>query len=142
MGTKTGVTLSGTGQYRSGVAARLSGLHPETLRVWERRYAIVGPQRSDGGQRLYSASDVTRLIHIKQLVDLGHAIGVVAKLSPTTLASMHAAALGRDLFGGRAARDVRAKTGGRATADLAMQEQARCVPLLLAPCWWRTTCSN
>ena len=52
MGTKTGFTLSGTGQYRSGVAARLSGLHPETLRVWERRYAIVGPQRSDGGQRL------------------------------------------------------------------------------------------
>ena len=123
MGTKTGVTLSGTGQYRSGVAARLSGLHPETLRVWERRYAVVEPQRSDGGQRLYSVSDVTRLIHIKQLVDLGHAIGVVAKQSPTTLASMHAAALGRDLFGGRAARDVRAKTGGRATADLAMQEQ-------------------
>ena len=36
---------------------------------------------------------------------------------------MHAAALGRDLFGGSTARDVRAKTGGRATADLAMQEQ-------------------
>ena len=36
---------------------------------------------------------------------------------------MHAAALGRDLFGGHTARDVRAKTGGRATSDLAMQEQ-------------------
>ena len=124
MGTKTGVTLSGTGQYRGGVAARLSGLHPETLRVWERRYAIVEPQRSDGGQRLYSVSDVTRLIHIKQLVDLGHAIGVVAKLSPTTLQSMHAAALERDLFGSRAGSGGLANSTGQTSSTLATREQA------------------
>lgn len=124
MGTKIGVTLSGTGQYRGGVAARLSGLHPETLRVWERRYAIVEPQRSDGGQRLYSVSDVTRLIHIKQLVDLGHAIGVVAKLSPTTLQSMHAAALERDLFGSRAGSGGLANSTGQTSSTLATREQA------------------
>ncbi len=124
MGTKTGVTLSGTGQYRSGVAARLSGLHPETLRVWERRYVIVGPQRSLGGQRLYSASDVTRLIHIKQLVDLGHAIGVVAALSPSALSGMHAVALERDLFGRRAGSGGSANSTGQTSSTLATREQA------------------
>jgi DNA-binding transcriptional MerR regulator len=124
MGIKTGVPLASTGHYRSGVAARLSGLHPETLRVWERRYAIVGPQRSFGGQRLYSAFDVRRLIHIKQLVDLGHAIGVVAALSPSSLSSMHAAALERDLFGGRAGPGVPANTTGQTTPEPASREQA------------------
>ena len=83
---------------------------------------LLGRSAAMVGSACIWPRDVTRLIHIKQLVDLGYSIGVVAKLSPTTLASMHAAALGRDLFGGRTARDVRAKTGGRATADLAMQE--------------------
>jgi len=124
MGTKTGVPLASTGHYRSGVAARLSGLHPETLRVWERRYAIVGPQRSLGGQRLYSAFDVRRLILIKQLVDLGHAIGVVAALSPGSLSSMHAAALERDLLGGRAEPGVPAKATGQTTSEPASREQA------------------
>ncbi|PJI53093.1 hypothetical protein CTI14_33225, partial [Methylobacterium radiotolerans] len=41
--------------YRSGVAARLAGLSPETLRVWERRYNLSDVERSARGQRLYSA---------------------------------------------------------------------------------------
>ena len=66
--------------YRSGVAARLAGLSAETLRVWERRYGLSDAERSTSGQRLYSAEQVRRLGLLKQLVDQGHAIGVLARL--------------------------------------------------------------
>ncbi|WP_334160088.1 MerR family transcriptional regulator [Achromobacter insolitus] len=64
--------------YRSGAAARLAGLSPETLRVWERRYNLSNTERSERGQRLYSAEQVRKLSLLKQLVDQGHAIGVLA----------------------------------------------------------------
>lgn len=67
--------------YRSGVAARLAGLSPETLRVWERRYEVSGAERSARGQRLYSAEQVDRLRMLKQLVDQGHAIGGLVRMS-------------------------------------------------------------
>jgi DNA-binding transcriptional MerR regulator len=61
--------------------SRLTGIPPDTLRVWERRYDLVTPMRSEGGGRLYSQEDVTRLSVIKRLVDSGHAIGTIADLS-------------------------------------------------------------
>lgn len=74
--------------YRSGVAARLAGVPVETLRVWERRYGVIGPSKSSSGQRLYSANDVRRLTLIKQLLDLGHPIGAVATLQTDDLIGM------------------------------------------------------
>jgi len=71
---------SQTGNYRSGVAARLAGLPVETLRVWERRYGISDTGRSAHGQRLYSDAQVRRLRLMKQLVDQGHPIGALAQL--------------------------------------------------------------
>jgi DNA-binding transcriptional MerR regulator len=67
--------------YRIGAVARLTGIPPDTLRVWERRYAVVTPVRSDAGTRLYRAEDVSRLNLIKRLVDNGDAISHVARLS-------------------------------------------------------------
>lgn len=66
--------------YRIGAVARLTGIPPDTLRVWERRYAVVTPFRSDAGTRLYGADDVARLTLIKRLVDQGDAISHVAGL--------------------------------------------------------------
>ena len=77
-------------QYRSGVAARLAGLPVETLRVWERRYALSDTGRSERGQRLYSDVQVRRLRLIKQLVDQGHPIGALAQLPLEQLARMTA----------------------------------------------------
>lgn len=74
--------------YRTGAAARLAGLPVETLRVWERRYSLSDAQRSERGQRLYSAEQVARLGLLKQLVDQGHSIGVLAGLSREQLQSM------------------------------------------------------
>lgn len=67
--------------YRIGAVARLTGIPPDTLRVWERRYAVVTPFRSEAGTRLYGADDLARLTLIKRLVDNGDAISHVAQLS-------------------------------------------------------------
>lgn len=80
--------------YRSGAAARLAGLPVETLRIWERRYSLSDAKRSERGQRLYSAEQVARLGLLKQLVDQGHAIGVLAGLGREQLHAMLAASAG------------------------------------------------
>lgn len=74
--------------YRSGAVARLTGIPVQTLRVWERRYKVVGPRLSATGQRLYSPEQVARLALIKQLVVAGHAIGSIAALDMAHLQAM------------------------------------------------------
>ncbi len=67
-----------------------------TLRVWERRYGLTRPALSPSGRRLYSADDVRHLALVKQLTDLGHAIGSLAHLDMSQLqrvAATHADAL-------------------------------------------------
>lgn len=76
---------AGLPTYRSGTAARLSGVPVATLRVWERRYQVIGPQTSASGHRQYSGDDIGRLVLIKALVDLGHPIGSIAHLAPALL---------------------------------------------------------
>ncbi len=81
--------------HRSGAVARMLRMPVSTLRVWERRYGLTRPALSPSGQRLYSADDVRRLALIKQLTDLGHAIGSLAPLDMTGLqrvAATHAQA--------------------------------------------------
>lgn len=74
--------------FRSGVAARLAGMSVETLRVWERRYALSDARRSKHGQRQYSADQIYRLSLLKQLVDQGHPIGALARLATGRLRTM------------------------------------------------------
>lgn len=52
--------------YMISVAAELAGVHPQTLRIYERKQ-LISPQRSPGGTRLYSQADVDRLCLIQQL---------------------------------------------------------------------------
>lgn len=63
------------------VVARRTGLTPATLRAWERRYGVVEPHRSQGGQRLYSDRDVERLARLHRLSEAGRSISLVAGLS-------------------------------------------------------------
>ena len=72
---------AGEANYRIGAVSRLTGIPTDTLRMWERRYDVVEPHRAEGGNRLYTRDDITRLAMIKRLVDAGHAIGTVANLS-------------------------------------------------------------
>ena len=52
--------------YVISVAAELSGMHPQTLRVYERR-GLVGPRRTGGGNRRYSERDIAQLRRIQEL---------------------------------------------------------------------------
>ena len=52
-------------------AARLTGISPDTLRMWERRYRVVEPQRSDAGYRLYDDEALRRLSAMRSLVAAG-----------------------------------------------------------------------
>jgi len=52
------------------VAAELSGLHPQTLRIYEAK-GLVTPQRSSGNTRLYSQADIDRLELVGQLTSEG-----------------------------------------------------------------------
>ncbi len=83
-------------RHRSGAVARMLRMPVATLRVWERRYGVSQPLLSASGQRLYSEEDVRRLALLKQLSDLGHAIGSLARLDMAQLqqvASTHAGLL-------------------------------------------------
>ena len=86
----------GPSLHRSGAVARMLRMPVATLRVWERRYSLTQSELTPSGQRLYSADDIRRLALIKQLTDLGHAIGSLAPLDMLQLqrvASTHAQAL-------------------------------------------------
>ncbi|MDZ4166591.1 MAG: helix-turn-helix transcriptional regulator [Coriobacteriia bacterium] len=52
--------------YMISVAAELAGVHPQTLRIYERKM-LVQPTRSPGGTRLYSEADIERLRLIQRL---------------------------------------------------------------------------
>jgi DNA-binding transcriptional MerR regulator/methylmalonyl-CoA mutase cobalamin-binding subunit len=62
------------------VAALRSGLTPEVLRAWERRYRAVAPARSAAGQRLYSDADVEHLRLMGEATATGRRIGEIASL--------------------------------------------------------------
>ncbi len=54
------------GLFSISVAAELAGLHPQTLRIYERE-GLIGPVRSAGGTRRYSRRDIDRLQEISTL---------------------------------------------------------------------------
>ena len=65
-----------------------TGLTAHILRAWERRYQVVTPARSGGGQRLYSDLDLERLHLLRRLTERGHSIGRLAKTSLADLERM------------------------------------------------------
>ena len=58
------------GVYVISVAAELAGVHPQTLRIYERR-GLLDPARTLGGSRRYSQRDIERLRRIHELVEAG-----------------------------------------------------------------------
>ncbi|BBZ73999.1 MerR family transcriptional regulator [Mycobacterium paraseoulense] len=67
------------GVYGISVAAELSGIAVQSLRLYE-RHGLVTPARSDGGTRRYSAHDLARLRRISELVDAGVNLAGVARI--------------------------------------------------------------
>jgi DNA-binding transcriptional MerR regulator len=55
------MTTTGPGRVRIGELSRRTGVSVDLLRVWERRYGLLSPERTTGKQRLYSAADEQRI---------------------------------------------------------------------------------
>ncbi len=56
--------------YVISVAAELTGMHPQTLRIYERK-GLLDPSRTSGGSRRFSESDLARLRRIQELTSSG-----------------------------------------------------------------------
>ncbi|BBZ45366.1 MerR family transcriptional regulator [Mycobacterium parmense] len=67
------------GVYGISVAAELSGIAVQSLRLYE-RYGLLTPSRSGGGTRRYSADDLARLKRISALVDAGVNLAGIARI--------------------------------------------------------------
>jgi MerR family transcriptional regulator, light-induced transcriptional regulator len=66
---------------RIGELSRRSGVRPELLRAWERRYGLLDPMRSPGGFRLYSFADLERVRLMRQLLADGLAAAEAAAVA-------------------------------------------------------------
>ena len=65
--------------YVISVAAELAGLHPQTLRIYERK-GLVDPARTGGGSRRYSDDDIEQLKRIQELTNEGLNLAGVQKV--------------------------------------------------------------
>ena len=66
-------------------AAEKTGLTPDVIRIWERRYQAVSPHRTASNQRLYSDAEIDRLTLLRQLTEQGRRISAIANLNDDQL---------------------------------------------------------
>lgn len=67
-------------QHSIKVAARRCGLSTHVIRVWEKRYDAVSPDRTDTNRRLYSEDEIERLTLLRAATQAGHSISNVARV--------------------------------------------------------------
>ena len=79
------MTKPARGLYRIQAVAKSTGVSEHALRVWERRYGSLSSQRSPAGYRLYTDEDIAHIRMLKELLDQGHSIGEIARLTPREL---------------------------------------------------------
>jgi DNA-binding transcriptional MerR regulator len=74
--------------YGIGTVARLTGIKPDTLRIWERRYQLGASHKSASGRRQYTQADLEHLQLVAALVARGARIGEIATSERRTLEMM------------------------------------------------------
>jgi methanogenic corrinoid protein MtbC1 len=72
-------------KYPIKLVARRTGLSPHAIRIWEKRYNAVSPERTSTNRRLYSEADIERLLLLHKATLAGHMIGRIAKLPTENL---------------------------------------------------------
>ena len=75
-------------RYPMKMVSQRTGLSAHVLRVWERRYEAVTPDRTGSNRRLYSEEEVRRLELMANLTRAGHSIGQIAQQSTEVLEEM------------------------------------------------------
>jgi len=91
------------------VVANRTGLSAHVIRIWEKRYGAVTPERTETNRRLYSDEQIERLSLLRDITQTGHSIGHVAKLPTEKLRKLAAECRDTDHPAARAVR------GGLAT---------------------------
>jgi DNA-binding transcriptional MerR regulator len=77
------------GVYKIGVVSRKTGLSASTLRLWEDQYGVIAPVRTRGGTRLYSDSEVERILYVRHLVrDRGYALNAIGAIVDEVASSL------------------------------------------------------
>jgi transposase-like protein len=71
--------------YSIGTVSRLTGVKPDTLRVWERRYQLGASKKSASGRRMFTQADLEHLQLVAALVSAGTRIGDIARSERRTL---------------------------------------------------------
>jgi DNA-binding transcriptional MerR regulator len=71
------------GRLRIGELSRRTGVSPDLLRAWERRYGLLRPARTDGGFRLYGEDDVRRVAAMRAHLARGLSAAEAARLAVT-----------------------------------------------------------
>jgi MerR family transcriptional regulator, light-induced transcriptional regulator len=128
--------VAGDTVLRIGELSKRSGVSPELLRAWERRYGLLRPTRSPGGLRLYSLDDLERVRLMRQHIDgglaaaeaaalvsrapVGEAAGETAVLAPPRAQTELAAAL--DAFDEPAAQAVIDRLLATTTLDVFLSQ--------------------
>jgi DNA-binding transcriptional MerR regulator len=68
---ESGSKMAPRALFSIGTVSRMLGVSVGTLRAWEQRYGLVQPERSPGGQRLFSREQVEYLRVVKEQVEAG-----------------------------------------------------------------------
>lgn len=66
----------------------LSGIKAHTIRIWEKRYNILAPMRTDTNIRVYDIDNLQKLLNITTLHSFGYKISIISKLPPEKLPVM------------------------------------------------------
>ncbi len=69
-----------TGHYKTKTICRLTGYKAELLRAWEARHALLEPERTKGGHRVYTQDDLDVLLEIRRRLEDGMVIGELAAI--------------------------------------------------------------
>ncbi|QLL05401.1 MerR family transcriptional regulator [Mycobacterium vicinigordonae] len=104
------------GVYGISVAAELSGVAVQSLRLYE-RHGLLTPARSDGGTRRYSAADLARLQRISALIDAGVNLAGIARILSLEDDNAELSAANTDLRSANRSLRVAAKNGRRAATQ-------------------------
>ena len=96
-------------EFGINVISNACGVKPHTIRTWEKRYQVFTPERSEGGQRLYSEVDLAKAKLIVALIEQGHTISSLAKHSLQDLPSLLVVNKGEDSESGKMFTSVETK---------------------------------
>ena len=70
------------GQYSIRDLERLTGIKAHTIRIWEKRYGLIEPERTNTNIRAYCDAELKKLLNISILNRNGFKISKIASLSP------------------------------------------------------------